>query len=100
MEQALNLQTPTIYDQDPTDPDRHIINPEATLAAKEKQRAIKEKFKAWVFSDPERAERLVRFYNDHFNNIRLRRYDGSHLDFPGLNSSIHLNRHQVDAVWR
>jgi N12 class adenine-specific DNA methylase len=53
-----------------------------------------------VFADPERADRLVRLYNDNFNNIRLRQFDGSHLDFPGLNATMRLRGHQVDAVWR
>ena len=70
------------------------------LAAKEKQRAIKEKFKAWIFSDPDRTERLVRDYNDTYNNLRPRLFDGGHLDFPGMNKTIEMKPHQVDAVWR
>ena len=97
---ALNLKTPVIYDPDPADPDKRIVNTEATLAAKEKQRAIKERFKSWVFADPDRTERLVRLYNDAFNNLRPRLFDGSHLQFPGMSQAVTLNPHQTDAVWR
>ncbi|HWG44330.1 MAG TPA: DEAD/DEAH box helicase family protein, partial [Gemmataceae bacterium] len=100
LEQALNLKTPTIYDPDPADPDKRVINQDETLAAREKQRAIKERFKSWIFSDPDRADRLVRLYNDTYNNLRPRRFDGSHLAFPGMNRTIVLDPHQVDAVWR
>jgi N12 class adenine-specific DNA methylase len=100
LELALNMKTPTIYDPDPFDPEKRVVNQEETLAAKEKQRAIKEKFKAWVFSDPERTERLVRIYNDTYNNLRPRLFDGSHLDFPGMSHAFHLRQHQKDAVWR
>ena len=53
-----------------------------------------------MFADPERTERLVRLYNDTYNNLRLRLFDGSHLDFPGMSQGIRLNPHQKDAVWR
>jgi hypothetical protein len=100
LELALNMKTPTVYDPDPDDPDRRVVNPEATLAAREKQKLIKEKFKQWIFSDPDRTERLVRIYNDLYNSLRPRLFDGSHLDFPGMNSNVHLHPHQKDAVWR
>jgi N12 class adenine-specific DNA methylase len=100
LELALNMRTPTVHDPDPTDPDKRIVNPEATLAAREKQKLIKEKFRSWVFADPERTEQLVRLYNDQFNNLRPRLFDGSHLDFPGMNQAIKLRPHQNDAVWR
>ena len=77
-----------------------MVNQEATLAAREKQKLIKEKFKSWVFAEPERTERLVRLYNDTYNNLRPRLFDGSHLDFPGMSQGITLNPHQKDAVWR
>src|SRR5206468_10873488 len=73
---------------------------EATLAAREKQKLIKEGFRSWLFSDPERTERLVRLYNDTYNNLRPRLFDGSHLDYPGMNRTIRLHAHQNDAVWR
>ena len=87
LELGLNMKSPVIYDPDPNDPDKRVVNHEETLAAREKQRAIKEKFKQWVFTDPDRTERLVRTYNDNFNNLRPRLFDGSHLDFPGMNQS-------------
>src|SRR6516162_7596865 len=70
------------------------------MAAREKQKLIKEHFRSWVFTDPERTERLVRIYNDTYNNLRPRLFDGSHLDFPGTNQTIRLRPHQNDAVWR
>ncbi|HLI62964.1 MAG TPA: DEAD/DEAH box helicase family protein, partial [Terriglobales bacterium] len=100
LELALNMKTPTVYDPDPGDPERRIVNQEATLAAREKQKLIKEKFRQWVFTDPERTERLVRLYNDTYNNLRPRLFDGSHLDFPGMSQAISLRPHQKDAVWR
>ena len=70
------------------------------MAAREKQKLIKERFRSWVFTDPDRTERLVRTYNDTYNNLRPRLFDGSHLDFPGMNQTIKLRPHQNDAVWR
>ena len=71
LEQALNLKTPVIYDTIHTgDREERVVNQEATLAAREKQKLIKERFRAWVFSDPDRTERLVRLYNDTYNNLR------------------------------
>src|SRR6202043_3101058 len=75
-------------------------NQEATMAAIEKQKLIKERFRSWVFADPERTERLVRLYNDTYNNLRPRLFDGSHLDYPGMNQALALRPHQNDAVWR
>ncbi len=101
LELALNMKSPTIYDViREGDREERVVNQEATMAAREKQKLIKEKFRSWVFSDPERTERLVRIYNDIFNNLRPRRFDGSHLDYPGMNSTITLRSHQNDAVWR
>ncbi len=98
---ALNLKTPVIYDTIHNgDREERIVNQEDTLAAREKQKLIKERFKSWVFADPERTERLVRLYNDTYNNLRQRLFDGSHLDFPGMSRGITLNPHQKDAVWR
>ena len=99
-ELALNMKTPVIYDPDPHDPDKRVVNQEATLAAKEKQKQIKERFRSWVFTEPERTERLVRLYNDTYNNLRPRLFDGSHLEFPGMNPTIELRPHQKDAIWR
>src|SRR5207248_1427183 len=80
--------------------DQRVVNPEATLAAREKQKLIKEQFRQWVFADPDRTERLVRLYNDTYNNLRPRLFDGSHLEFPGMSQAITLRPHQQDAVWR
>jgi len=101
LELALNMKSPTIYDtlRGP-DGDTRVVNQEATLAAREKQKRIKETFRSWIFADPERTERLVRVYNDTYNNIRPRLFDGSHLDFPGMNKTLQLRPHQVDAIWR
>ena len=100
-EQALNLKTPVIYDTVQNgDREERVVNQEATLAARDKQKQIKERFRSWVFADPERTERLVRLYNDTYNNLRPRIFDGSHLDFPGMNRTITLNPHQKDAIWR
>jgi N12 class adenine-specific DNA methylase/SAM-dependent methyltransferase len=98
LELALNLKTPVIYDQ--IDRETRVVNAEATLAAKEKQRQIKDQFRAWVFADPDRTERLVRLYNDAFNNLRPRLFDGSHLAFPGMSRAFTPRQHQRDAVWR
>jgi N12 class adenine-specific DNA methylase len=101
LELALNMKSPTIYDTiRDGDREERVVNQEATMAAREKQKLIKEKFRSWVFSDPDRTERLVRTYNDQFNNLRPRLFDGSHLDFPGLNQTVSLRQHQKDAVWR
>ena len=101
LEQALNLKTPVIYDTIRNgDREERVVNQEATLAASEKQRQIKERFRAWVFTDPDRTERLVRLYNDTYNNLRPRLFDGSHLDFPGMNRRSRCSPHQNDAVWR
>ncbi len=101
LDQALNLKTPVIYDTFNTpDGEQRVLNTTETLAAKEKQRQIKERFKAWIFSDPDRTERLVRDYNDTYNNLRPRLFDGSHLDFPGMSKAFEPRQHQRDAVWR
>lgn len=101
MEQALNLKTPVVYDTVTSGGrEERVVNQDETLAAREKQKRIKDAFRSWVFSDPERTERLVRVYNDTYNNLRLRVFDGSHLEFPGMNRTISLHPHQKDAIWR
>ena len=98
---ALNMKTPVIYDTvQGINGEERVVNQEDTLAAREKQKLIKERFKTWVFAEPDRTERLVRIYNDTYNNLRPRLFDGSHLDFPGMSRGITLNPHQADAVWR
>ncbi len=101
LELALNLKTPVIYDViHHGDREERVVNAEETLAAREKQKRIKEAFRAWVFADEARCERLVRVYNDTYNNLRLRAFDGSHLEFPGMNRTVTLHPHQKDAIWR
>lgn len=98
---ALNMKTATVYDTIRVgDREERVVNHEETLAAREKQRLIKERFRAWLFADPERTERLVRLYNDTYNNLRLRSFDGSHLGFPGMSETVRLRMHQRDAIWR
>lgn len=101
LELALNMKSPVIYDT-AMDGGREVrvVNQEETLAAREKQRQIKERFYSWIFSDQERTERLVRLYNDTYNNLRPRLFDGSHLEFPGMNRTIELRAHQRNAIWR
>ena len=99
--QALNLQSPTIYNARwEQGKEVRTLDQKETLAAREKQQRIKQRFKEWIFSEPSRAERLVRIYNDLYNNVRLRTFDGAHLRFPGMSPHIQLAKHQVDAVWR
>ena len=98
---ALNMKTPVIYDViQGVNGEERVVNQEQTLAAREKQKLIKERFKSWVFEAPERTDRLVRLYNDTYNNLRPRLFDGSHLEFPGMSQGIQLRQHQKDAVWR
>ncbi|MFL5328658.1 MAG: DEAD/DEAH box helicase family protein [Gemmataceae bacterium] len=100
-EQALNMKSPIVYDViRHSDGEERVVNQEATLAAKEKQKQIKERFRQWIFGDADRTERLVRVYNDTYNNIRLRHFDGSHLQFPGMSKAITLRPSQADAIWR
>ena len=102
IEDSLNGRTPTAYDE--MEDGSRIINQQETIAAREKQQQLKDKFREWVWTNPERSTRLARYYNDHFNNIRLRQYDGSHLTLPGMNREClragDLDKHQKDAVWR
>jgi N12 class adenine-specific DNA methylase/adenine-specific DNA methylase len=100
IDDSLNLRTPTVYDPHPTDRDKRVINPAATEAAREKQQQIKEHFSTWIWRDDERRERLVRLYNDEFNNIRVRTFNGDHLTLPGANPNVSLRPHQKAAVWR
>ena len=101
-EDTLNLKTVTVRDRiDDGDGRYHYeVNKNETMLAREKQNMIKEKFKEWLFSEPERRQKYVEYYNETFNNIRLREYDGSHLQFPGMNPAIELKPHQKNAVAR
>ena len=100
LDDSLNLRTPTVYDPHPTDRDKRVINPAATEAAREKQQRMKEHFSSWIWRDDERRERLVRLYNDEFNNIRIRTFNGDHLTLPGASPVVSLRAHQKAAVWR
>ena len=102
IDQGLNGRVPTAYDEH-EDGSRTINQPE-TLAAREKLHEICERFRTWVWQDAGRAARLARTYNDQFNNIRLRQYDGQHLTFPGMARTClrdgDLSAHQKNGVWR
>ena len=102
IEQSLNGRTPTAYDEH-EDGSRTVNQPE-TIAAREKQQQLKDRFRDWVWEDRERAERLAKEYNFRFNNLRLRDFDGSHLTLPGMvRTSLRdgdLAPHQKNAVWR
>jgi N12 class adenine-specific DNA methylase/SAM-dependent methyltransferase len=99
LEDALNLRTPTVHDHDDRT-DRDVVNVPATEAARDKQEKIKERFKSWIWQDDERCERLARKYNDEFNNVRLRTFNGDHLTLPGASPAIALRPHQRAAIWR
>ena len=101
-ENTLNLRTVTIKDRiDDGDGKYHYeLNKNETMLAREKQNLIKEAFKEWIFKDQERRQKYVSYYNETFNNVRLREYDGSHLQFPGMNPEIELKPHQKNAVAR
>ena len=98
--QALNQQVPTVYDPDPRDRDKRIVNQAETLTAREKQQELKAKFVEWLWADEARALRLARIYNDGFNNRVERKYDGSHLVLPGFSNCVTLGVHQRNAIWR
>jgi N12 class adenine-specific DNA methylase len=99
IQDALNLKTPTVYDRD-RKTDSLVINPQETEAARDKLEKIKERFKTWIWDDDERRERLCRKYNDEFNSVRLRVFNGSHLTLPSSSQQITLHAHQKNAVWR
>ena len=97
IEAALNQQPPTITKQ--VD-DRAVVDHIRTIAAREKWQAIREQFRKWVYQDGERCERLLRIYNDRFNQIVNRRFDGAHLTLPGMSTEVVPYPHQKDAIWR
>lgn len=100
IEQTLNLKDVKIFDTFIDDEGRkqRVLNRKETAIACSKQDAIKEAFLNWVWEDPERRNHLVRLYNDKFNCIRPREYDGSHIGFVGMNPEIRLRKHQLNAV--
>ena len=101
MEDSLNLRNSTVKDRvDDGDSVKYIINKRETMLAREKQSLLKQEFKEWIFKDPDRRKKYVDYYNQHYNNIRLREYDGSHLTLPGMNPDIELREHQLNAIAR
>ena len=101
LQDSLNSATPQIFDTVVEDGvEKRVLNSEATEAAKEKLARIKAAFSDWVWTDPDRADRLARLYNDRFNNLVPRRFDGRHLTQPGASSIIRLYEHQKRVIWR
>ncbi|EPT54883.1 helicase-related protein [Streptococcus agalactiae] len=102
IEDALNLKETKVFDQivNPDGSKTSVLNKKETLLAGQKQELIKEEFKNWIFSDQERRNRLVKLYNEHFNSIRNREYDGSNLSFEGMTTEIDLRPHQRNAIAR
>lgn len=101
IEDTLNLKSVTVKDRVEEDNKvKYVINRKETMLAKEKQRLIKEEFKKWIFKDIDRRNKYVRLYNDKFNNMRLREFDGSYLTFPGMNPDVKLRPHQKNAIAR
>ena len=102
IEDSLNLRDTKVYDQiiDSDGRKTSVLNQKETMLARSKQEIIREEFKNWIFEDVDRRNRLVKKYNERFNSIRLREYDGSHLPFDGINPEIKLRPHQKDAIAR
>ena len=100
IEQTLNLKDVKIFDTiiDEEGRKQRVLNKKETAIAQAKQDSIKQAFLDWVWQDPERRKQLTRLYNDRFNSIRPREYDGSHLNFVGMNPEIKLRPHQVNAI--
>ena len=100
IEDTLNLRDTRIFDYvyDENGNKRAVFNAKETTAAQAKQEAIKQAFQDWIWKDPARRSRLVRYYNDTFNSVRPREYDGSHIVFGGISPEITLRPHQVNAI--
>lgn len=100
LEDALNLRSTKIYDYyyDDDGNRKQELNKQETAIAQQKQELIKDTFKDWIFKDYDRRERLVNKYNEIFNSIRPREYNGDHLEFPNMNTEITLRKHQKDAI--
>ena len=100
IEQTLNLKDVKIFDTviDDEGKKQRVLNRKETAIASSKQDVIKEAFLNWIWEDPDRRNKLIRLYNDKFNSIRPREYDGSHIDFVGMNPEIKLRPHQLNAV--
>lgn len=106
LEDCLNMQSTTVRDRQEYTNDRgdkavrYVINPKETMIARAKQQQIQEAFASWIWREPERRDALLKLYNDTFNTVRPREYDGSHLVIPGMNSEMKLRKHQLDFVAR
>ena len=102
IEDTLNLRDVRIYDyvEDDAGKKKAILNKQETAAAQGKQEMIKQAFQDWIWKEPERRQRLTDYYNEHFNAIRPREYDGSHLKFYGINPEIRLRQHQKNGAAR
>lgn len=100
LEDSLNLRDVRIYDtiEDAGGKERRVLNAKETTLAAQKQQAIREAFKDWIWRDPERRQTLVRQYNEEMNSTRPREYDGSHITFGGMNPAITLREHQKSAI--
>ena len=100
LEDSLNLRDVRIYDtvEDADGKERRVLNAKETTLAAQKQQAIRDAFKDWIWKDPERRQALVRQYNEEMNSTRPREYDGSHIVFGGMNPSITLREHQLNAI--
>ena len=100
LEDSLNLRDVRIYDtvEDADGKERRVLNAKETTLAAQKQQAIREAFKDWIWRDPERRQALVRQYNEEMNSTRPREYDGSHIVFGGMNPAITLREHQKNAI--
>ncbi len=100
LEDSLNLRDTRIFDlvTDDEGRERRILNKKETILVSQKQEAIREAFKDWIFRDPERRQALCNKYNQLFNSTRPREFDGSHLKFPGMTPNISLRQHQLNAV--
>ena len=100
IEDTLNLRDTRIFDYvyDENGNKKAVFNAKETTAAQAKQEAIKQAFQDWIWKDPERRNRLVRYYNDTFNSVRPREYDGNHITFGGISPEITLRPHQVNAI--
>ncbi|MFC5386998.1 Eco57I restriction-modification methylase domain-containing protein [Aquamicrobium segne] len=98
---ALNSRVPQIFDiVKEGDSEKRVLNVVDTEAAKEKLQKIKTAFQAWIWSDPDRTDRLARIYNDRFNNIAPRKFNGDHLQLPGASGAFSLYGHQKRGIWR
>ena len=100
LEDTLNLRDVRVYDtvQDADGKERRVLNQKETTLAQQKQQALKDAFRDWIWKDPQRRETLVKRYNELFNSIRTREYDGSHITFSGMNPEIVLREHQRNAI--